>query len=76
MTDALVAARDPLYFADRKAPHRPAALLLFEADVANHVENVAGLPRPRWRPCSHTAASTETTLGIEGAGGDGSGRRG
>jgi LmbE family N-acetylglucosaminyl deacetylase len=37
--DALVAARDPHFFPDLgPAPHRPRALLLWEADQPNHVE--------------------------------------
>jgi LmbE family N-acetylglucosaminyl deacetylase len=37
--DAVVAARDPFFFPDQGvAPHRPTALLLFEADEPNHVE--------------------------------------
>ena len=40
--DALVAARDPHFFPDHQlAPHRPATLLLFEADEPNHAEVVA-----------------------------------
>jgi len=43
VTDGIVAARDPLFFPELDAPpHRPSALLLFEADTANHVEDVAG----------------------------------
>lgn len=43
LTDALVAARDPLFFPEQElAPHRPDALLLWEADVVNHVENAEG----------------------------------
>jgi LmbE family N-acetylglucosaminyl deacetylase len=39
--DAIVAARDPHFFPEHDlAPHRPAALLLFEADEPNHVEDV------------------------------------
>ena len=39
--DAVVAARDPHFFPEhRLPPHRPDALLLWEADVANHVEDV------------------------------------
>ena len=38
-TDALVAARDPHFFPELGlAPHRPDALLLWEADQPNHVE--------------------------------------
>jgi LmbE family N-acetylglucosaminyl deacetylase len=41
--DAVVAARDPHFFPDHNLPpHRPGSLLLWEADVANHVENVTG----------------------------------
>lgn len=39
--DALVAARDPHFFPEHQlTPHRPAALLLFEADEPNHLELV------------------------------------
>lgn len=39
--DALVAARDPHFFPEHGlAPHRPAALLLFEADEPDHAEVV------------------------------------
>lgn len=43
LVDGVVAARDPHFFpelADR--PHRPSAMLLFEADEPNHVEDVTG----------------------------------
>jgi LmbE family N-acetylglucosaminyl deacetylase len=39
--DGVVAARDPHFFPEQAlAPHRPAALLLFEADEPDHVEPV------------------------------------
>ena len=39
--DAIVAARDPHFFPEHGlAPHRPSALLLWEADEPNHVEDV------------------------------------
>ncbi len=38
--DAIVAARDPHFFPGRGEPHRPDRLLLFEADVVDHVEDV------------------------------------
>jgi LmbE family N-acetylglucosaminyl deacetylase len=42
VVDALVAARDPHFFKDHGvAHHRPAGLLLFEADEADHAEVVA-----------------------------------
>jgi LmbE family N-acetylglucosaminyl deacetylase len=41
--DALVAARDPHFFAEHGiAHHRPSALLLFEADAPDHIEDVSG----------------------------------
>ena len=37
--DAIVAARDPHFFAEQQlAPHRPSALCLFEADTVDHWE--------------------------------------
>jgi LmbE family N-acetylglucosaminyl deacetylase len=39
VTDAVVAARDPHFFAEQGlAHHRPEELLLFEADEPNHAE--------------------------------------
>lgn len=41
--EGIVAARDPHFFRDHRIPHhRPDRLLLFEADVADHVEDVTG----------------------------------
>lgn len=41
LTDGVVAARDPLFFPElRSGPHRPEVLLLWEADEADHVEDV------------------------------------
>jgi len=41
--DAVVAARDPHFFPEHGLPpHRPQALLLWEADVPNHVEDSSG----------------------------------
>ena len=42
--DALVAARDPHFFPELAlAPHRPEVLLLFEADLPNHLEDARGI---------------------------------
>ncbi len=38
--DALVAARDPHFFPRLGEPHRPDRLLLFEAEVIDHVERI------------------------------------
>jgi LmbE family N-acetylglucosaminyl deacetylase len=41
VTDAIVAARDPHFFPDiGPSPHRPSALLLWEADEPNHTEDI------------------------------------
>ena len=41
--DAVVAARDPHFFREHRLEHhRPETLLLWEADVIHHVENVSG----------------------------------
>jgi LmbE family N-acetylglucosaminyl deacetylase len=41
--EGIVGARDPHFFSEQGlAPHRPAALLLFEADEPDHVEDVGG----------------------------------
>jgi LmbE family N-acetylglucosaminyl deacetylase len=41
--EGIVAARDPHFFPEQALPHhRPGALLLFEADEPDHVEDVAG----------------------------------
>jgi LmbE family N-acetylglucosaminyl deacetylase len=41
VTDSIVAARDPHFFPDLGlAPHRPSALLLWEADEPNHAEDI------------------------------------
>lgn len=43
VTDAIVAARDPHFFPEHGLePHRPSALLLWEADEVDHVENADG----------------------------------
>jgi LmbE family N-acetylglucosaminyl deacetylase len=66
VTDALVAARDPLFFSDQELPpHRPRALLLFEADVANHVEDVAGFEDIKISALLAHRSQYETTLGID-----------
>ena len=41
--EGIVAARDPHFFREQGlAAHRPTALLLFEADQPDHVEDVGG----------------------------------
>ena len=68
--DALVAARDPHFHPELGiAPHRPTALLLWEADLANHVERTQGFERAKVDAllCHHS--QHETTMGVTGADG-------
>jgi LmbE family N-acetylglucosaminyl deacetylase len=64
VTDAIVAARDPHFFPDvGPAPHRPTALLLWEADEPNHTEDITAFlehklrallaPRSQFRSTHH-----------------------
>ena len=64
--DALVAARDPHFFADlRLAPHRPDVLLLFEADQPNHVEDAYGFEGTKVDALLCHRSQWESTMGIE-----------
>jgi LmbE family N-acetylglucosaminyl deacetylase len=47
VVDGIVAARDPHFFPERGTPHRPTSLLLFEADVVDHVEDVEATLRQK-----------------------------
>ena len=63
--DALVAARDPHFFPELGLePHRPDALLLFEADLPNHVEDASGFESQKVEAllCHHS--QFESTMGI------------
>jgi len=69
LTDALVAARDPLFFPELgAAPHRPSTLLLFEADEADHGEDVAAGSEAKVAALLAHESQLETTMGIGGAG--------
>jgi LmbE family N-acetylglucosaminyl deacetylase len=66
VTDALVAARDPLFFPEQElAPHRPDALLLWEADVVNHVETVVGHEETKVDALLAHRTQYRSTMGIE-----------
>jgi LmbE family N-acetylglucosaminyl deacetylase len=65
LTDSIVAARDPLFFRDQDLPpHRPSCLLLWEADVPNHVEDVAGHVQTKVHALLAHESQYETTLRI------------
>ena len=61
--DAIVAARDPHFFPEhRLAHHRPAELLLFEADEPNHVEDVSAHVEAKLRALEAHESQFETTM--------------
>jgi LmbE family N-acetylglucosaminyl deacetylase len=65
--DALVAARDPHFFGELGLePYRPAALLLWEADLPNHVEGALGFAPAKVDAllCHHS--QLETTMRLDG----------
>ncbi|MDA8046585.1 MAG: PIG-L family deacetylase [Actinomycetota bacterium] len=71
VTDGIVAARDPHFFPDQHvAPHRPSALLLWEADAPDHIEDIAGFEDTKLRALLAHRSQLESTMGIKG-GGDG-----
>jgi LmbE family N-acetylglucosaminyl deacetylase len=64
--DALVAARDPHFFPEiGTAPHRPEALLLFEADLPNHVEDATGFESIKIEALLCHASQGVSTMGFE-----------
>jgi LmbE family N-acetylglucosaminyl deacetylase len=65
VTDAIVAARDPHYFPDQGlGAHRPGALLLWEADEPNHVEDVADFVQTKIAALLAHESQHESTMGI------------
>jgi LmbE family N-acetylglucosaminyl deacetylase len=68
LADAIVAARDPLFFADQQlAPHRPAALLLWEAGEPNHIERVGETAEVKVQALLAHQSQYRNTLGLDGA---------
>ena len=66
LVDAVVAGRDPHFFPEAGlAPHRPAALLLWEADEPDHVEDIGDhLDRKVDALLAHRS-QFRTTMGID-----------
>ncbi|HEV2361863.1 MAG TPA: PIG-L deacetylase family protein [Acidimicrobiales bacterium] len=77
VTDGVVAARDPHFFPEQKAaPHRPKAILLFEADEPDHIEDVSGFVDAKIAALLEHRSQLLSTMAIEteaapGAGEDG-----
>lgn len=64
-TDGIVAARDPKFFPEQRiAPHRPTALLLWEADEPDHVESIDGFLDLKTKALLAHESQYETTLRV------------
>ncbi len=62
--DGIVAARDPHFFPEHElAPHRPSAVLLWEADEVNHIEDVSGAVDAKLTALEAHASQFESTMG-------------
>ena len=69
--DGIVAARDPHFFPELGlAPHRPDALLLFEADEPDHAEDTAGFEKAKTSAIEAFVSQYETTLDLSPDPGD------
>jgi LmbE family N-acetylglucosaminyl deacetylase len=65
-TDALVAARDPHFFPELGLePHRPEALLLWEADLPNHLEDASRFGSTKVAALLCHRSQFESTMGID-----------
>jgi LmbE family N-acetylglucosaminyl deacetylase len=66
VTDGIVAARDPHFFPEQaEAPHRPATLLLWEADEADHVEDATGFGDAKLAALLAHRSQFRSTMGID-----------
>ncbi|MCP5025090.1 MAG: PIG-L family deacetylase [Actinomycetia bacterium] len=66
VVEGVVAARDPFFFPEHEVPpHRPDALLLFEAETPDHLENVTGFLDTKVAALEAHASQFETTHGID-----------
>jgi LmbE family N-acetylglucosaminyl deacetylase len=65
VTDGIVAARDPLFFPEQAwPPHRPTALLLFEADEPDHLEDVSGYVEVKIAALLEHKSQHQTTMDV------------
>jgi LmbE family N-acetylglucosaminyl deacetylase len=63
--EGIVAARDPHFFPDQQlAPHRPACLLLWEAEEVDHVEDIEGFVAAKLAALLAHQSQWESTMGI------------
>jgi LmbE family N-acetylglucosaminyl deacetylase len=69
--EGIVAARDPHFFPEQALPHhRPDALLLFEADEPDHVEDVAGHVEAKLAALRAHTSQLLSTMHIDEGGAD------
>lgn len=67
--DAIVAARDHLFFEELNiAPHRPARVLLFEADEVHHREDVSAFVDTKIEALLCHRSQWKSTMGIDPSG--------
>jgi LmbE family N-acetylglucosaminyl deacetylase len=65
--EGIVAARDPHFFPDQGvAPHRPAVLLLWEADEVDHAEDIEAFVATKLDALLAHRSQWESTMGIDG----------
>jgi LmbE family N-acetylglucosaminyl deacetylase len=65
-TDGIVAARDPHFFPEQgEAPHRPAALLLWEAEEPDHVESIVGFEERKLQALLAHRSQFRSTMRID-----------
>ncbi len=68
VTDGIVAARDPLFFPEIAIPpHRPSALLLFEADGPDHLEPTGAAIERKIAALLAHGSQLETTMDFSNA---------
>jgi LmbE family N-acetylglucosaminyl deacetylase len=66
LTDSIVAARDPHFFPEQElASHRPGVLLLWEAEEADHVEDVSGHLDAKLEALMAHRSQFRSTMGID-----------
>jgi LmbE family N-acetylglucosaminyl deacetylase len=73
--DAIVAARDPHFFPEAGAPHRPAEILLFEAEIVDHLEYVDGFVTTKVDALLAHRSQWPSTMGIDEASPDADAQR-
>jgi LmbE family N-acetylglucosaminyl deacetylase len=67
VVEGIVAARDPHFFPDQGlAPHRPSHLLLWEAEVVDHVEDVESFLAAKLEALLSHRSQWRSTMHIEG----------